>query len=96
MIAKRIAGATHNLSAPDGWDATKHGMCGHLCVRAKGVDPRGGDGYCESAWEPTPRELQALNAGGQVILRVYGWQPAVSIYVERPGSNPVVERKEHG
>lgn len=38
--------------------------------------------YCDSAWEPTPAELEMLNAGGSVVLRVVGWQVPVALYVE--------------
>lgn len=37
----------------------------------------------ETSWEPTPEELNALNAGGSVVLRVLGTtHPPVLIYVE--------------
>lgn len=37
----------------------------------------------ETAWEPTPDELQALNNGGSIILRILGTaHPPVYIYVE--------------
>lgn len=36
----------------------------------------------ETAWEPTPEELEALNAGAPVILRILGTQhPPVQVYV---------------
>jgi hypothetical protein len=36
----------------------------------------------ETAWEPTPEELEALNAGAPVILRILGTQhPPVIVYV---------------
>lgn len=82
MITRRIAGATNYLGAPPGWTPEKDGKCGYLAVRVSG-NPRQGDGWCESAWEPTPDELAMLNAGGSVILRVIGWQPPVALYVER-------------
>ncbi len=84
MIARRILGAVHWLGAPLGWRPDKDGDCGHLAIRTSG-DPRYGTGWCESAWEPTPGELEQLNAGASVILRVVGWQPPVAIYVEKPG-----------
>lgn len=83
MITRRIAGANHYLGAPAGWRPDKDGECGHLAIRTQG-DPRRGDGWCESAWEPTDEELAALNAGASIILRVVGWQPPVALYVEKP------------
>lgn len=80
MIAKRINNATHRLGAPSDWDESK-GKCHALSIRQT-------DGCCESAWEPTPEELQLLNAGGSVILRVRGGQPPVLLYVE-PLAEPV-------
>lgn len=85
MITRRISGANHYLGAPAGWKPAEDGECGHLAIRTQG-DPRRGQGWCESAWEPTEKELVALNAGGSVILRVVGWQPPVAMYVEIPDS----------
>ena len=82
MIPRRIMGASHWLGAPAGWKPDKDGDCGHLAIRTVG-DPRHGSGWCESAWEPTPAELEQLNAGGSIILRVVSWQPPVAIYVEK-------------
>lgn len=88
MITRRIAGATHYLGAPAGWQPDKDGDCGYLAIRTEG-NPRQGSGWCESAWEPTPRELEALNNGGSVILRIIGWQPPVALYVEAAPLAPV-------
>lgn len=78
MIPLRITDATHHLTAPAGWDEKTQGQCSRLHIR---VTP---DGVCESAWEPTPDELLALNAGGSVVLRILGGQPPVMLYVEAP------------
>jgi hypothetical protein len=75
MIAMRIAGATHRLGAPKGWDKDKDGNCGHLWVRVAG-------NVFTSAWEPTPGELQALNEGGSVRLSIVGGQPPVMLDIE--------------
>lgn len=80
MIAKHIAGATHNPGAPAGWDPKRDGTCGRLPIRVRTNGEQ--IAHCESAWEPTPKELEMLNAGGQVILRVIGWQVPVALYVE--------------
>lgn len=82
MIPRRILNAQHWLGAPAGWKPDTDGDCGHLAIRTNG-DPRRGSGWCESAWEPTPAELEQLNAGGSIILRVVGWQPPVALYVEK-------------
>ncbi|MBK9156736.1 MAG: hypothetical protein IPM11_01170 [Micropruina sp.] len=38
-----------------------------------------------TAWEPTPGELQALNAGGAVYLRVLGVNhPPIMVWAEGP------------
>jgi len=89
MLKKVISGWCAAPGAPNGWDPKRDGDCGALPIRVYPYDAfRGGVNvkkieWCESAWEPTPRELEALNAGGQVVLRVHGWQVPVALYVER-------------
>jgi hypothetical protein len=73
----RIAGATHYLGAPEGWQPDRDGECAHLAVRVAG-------NVWESAWEPTPDELAMLNAGGSVLLSVVGGQPPVMLGVQPP------------
>lgn len=75
MIPKRITGATHYLGAPRGWEPDTDGKCGHLAVRVV-------DGVWQSAWEPTPKELAILNAGGSIVLSVVGGQPPVMLTVD--------------
>lgn len=75
MIPKRIRNATHYLSAPREWECEKDGDCAHLAVRVVGD-------VWESAWEPTPGELEMLNNGGSVVLCVKGGQPPVLLCVE--------------
>lgn len=77
MIPVRIAGTTHYLGAPKGWEPEKDGNCVHLAVRVT-------DNLWQSAWEPTPGELELLNAGGKIILSVIGGQPPVALSVEAP------------
>lgn len=80
MISKRIAGANAYPGAPLGWRPETDGHCSHLAVR---VTKRGDQiQYCQSAWEPTPAELQMLNRGGQIVLTVVGWQVPVALSVE--------------
>ena len=75
MIPRRILNATHVLGAPSEWDAEKNGKCHKLAVRVK-------DKIFESAWEPTPEEIEAIVRGASVVLSVYGGQPPVRISVE--------------
>lgn len=77
MIPRRIANATRRLGAPKDWDDTKNGACAALSIRDV-------DGACESAWEPDPAELAKLSRGASVVLRVWGGQPPVALYVEEP------------
>lgn len=85
MIAKRISGATKVLGPPEGWDADKDGACTKLAVR---IVNDGEADIFQSAWEPTPDELAKLNAGGVVILSVYGAQLPVVLAVEMQGVQP--------
>lgn len=80
MIPKRIAGATRYLGAPAGWNPEEDGDCSHLAI----LDT---DGVMMSAWEPTPKELAALNAGAPVYLQIRGSaHPPVFIWVEEQQS----------
>lgn len=67
MIPIRIEGANVLFKAPEGLPEVKP-----LFVRMEG-------GVCFSRWEPTPDELELLNAGGSVELAVIGHQPPVSL-----------------
>lgn len=83
MTPKKIAGANAHPGAPRNWDENRDGPCGALAVRVTyNCEETLNIKWCESAWEPTAEELAALNAGGQVILRVVGWQVPVALYVE--------------
>lgn len=79
MISRRIKGCTNTLGKPKGWDVSIQGNCVSLDIR---VIPHEGSILCESAWEPTPEELQLLNSGGSLVLRIFGGQPPVQLYVE--------------
>lgn len=90
MLKQVIKGWISAPGAPADWDPKKDGECGSLPVRvinSQGQTLLKGDDYalawgCESAWQPTPAELEMLNAGGNVILRCVGWQIPVALYVE--------------
>ena len=75
MTPIRIANATHFMGAPKGWKPDEDGNCVHLAVRQI-------DNVFQSAWEPTPSELELLNAGGKVVLSIVGGQPPVMLQVE--------------
>lgn len=75
VISRRIAGATHNLGAPPNWDRERDGNCGQLWIRQQ-------DDYVESAWEITPDDIERLKQGRSLIVRIYGWQPPIAIYVD--------------
>jgi hypothetical protein len=68
LIPGRIAGANLVLGAPKDWDEA-NGSCRGLPVR---VQPHGQGVAMVSAWEPTPAELAALNAGAPVQLHIVG------------------------
>lgn len=87
MIPKRIAGATHNLGPPPGMTAEQ---CSRLFVRIE-MTTLGPVAY--SAWEPTPAELEALKAGGHVLLGVVGGQPPVILSVEPPAASEEMQEK---
>jgi hypothetical protein len=91
MLKQVIKGWNAAPGAPAGWDPAKDGECVALPVRV--FPPNAINGpwenrptvqYCESAWEPTPQELEYLNNGGKLILRIVGWQVPVALYVEPP------------
>lgn len=83
MDAGKIDGANMNLGQPPNWDPAKDGVCRSLDIR-KGNDERG-HVVLQSAWTPDLAELAALNAGGSVILTIYGYaHPPVSVDVSLP------------
>jgi hypothetical protein len=87
MLKKAILGWNAAPGAPKNWKPELHGDCGVLPIRVTyphAGEGAWGDAVCESAWEPTGTELEWLNRGGQVVLRVVGWQPPVALYVEQP------------
>jgi hypothetical protein len=80
VIPKRIPGATRYLGAPKGWEPDGNGHCAHLAIQDAELD--GGAPVMVSAWEPTPGELAALNAGAPVYLQIVGTaHPPVMVWV---------------
>lgn len=53
--------------------------CLDLPTRAEEID---GKLEVTSCWKPTPEELEVLNAGGCICLRVRGGQPPVALWTE--------------
>ncbi len=92
MLKRVIRGWNAAPGAPHGWNPERDGDCGVLPIRVHPPDAlalRRPVQWCESAWEPTPQELEYLNAGGSVVLRVAGWQVPVSLYCEPPRKEDV-------
>jgi hypothetical protein len=77
MIAKRIVGTTRTIGKSQGYLG--------LSIRDQLIDcpVNGPDTPCMlTAWEPTPDELERLNQGKHIILRILGNQhPAVYLEV---------------
>jgi hypothetical protein len=81
MITRRIANASVNLAPPPDYPTGGESVCGHLWVRF--TQTSDGIPLTQSAWEPTPKELELLNRGASVILEIVGFgMPAVALYVE--------------
>lgn len=76
MIRRVIKAYTNVFKPPRGWDAEEDGSCSDLHVRITG------DQIFQSAWEPTPKELEIINNGGSIVLTVWGGQPPVALTVE--------------
>jgi hypothetical protein len=82
MIPKRIEGATRYLGAPPDWQPDTDGDCSHLAILD--THAQGGMPVMISAWEPTPAELAALNAGKPVYLQVVGTRSSAGfVWVEQ-------------
>lgn len=71
MIPLKIEGATICMKAPPGMEGEVRDL--HVARI---------DGAYVSAWEPTPGELEMLNAGGSVVLWIIGGQPPVLLTVK--------------
>lgn len=89
MLKRVIKGWNAAPGAPANWNPERDGSCGALPIRVVPAEAIANGRvdvdklqYCESAWEPTPQELEMLNRGASVILRVCSWQVPVALYVE--------------
>lgn len=73
MLPNVITGATHRVGKSQGFKA--------LSVRVRQTED--GSPVTESAWQPTPVELQTLMAGGSVVISLMmGGQPPMWVSVE--------------
>lgn len=80
MTPVRIEGTTRYLGAPQGWEPERDGPCTHLAIADVVAD--NGLPLMISAWEPTPAELAARNAGAKVHLQIVGaGHPPVCVWV---------------
>jgi len=79
MLRRVIRGFTNVFGKPRNWAAQTDNECSDLHVRAV---PDGEMAVFQSAWEPTPQELDLLNKGGSVILHCWGAQIPVALTVE--------------
>jgi hypothetical protein len=78
MLIRRIEGATRNLGAPADWDGDIS-KCNVLPIADVMTDH---GPFMVSAWEPTPAELEAINAGASIQLWIAGTgHPVVSLAV---------------
>ena len=78
-----IPGANVALTKPRDWDEEQDGKCETLRVWRGEVDSRT---VLQSAWQPTPEEIEKLKSGHYIVLCVYGrTHPPVWISVsDRP------------
>ena len=82
MEPLKIKNSNRVLGQPEAWNEERDGKCETLAVRA--IDLTEGLPVIESAWRPTEDEMALLNAGGSVILRIFGnGMPPVQLYVEQ-------------
>ena len=68
MIPARHPHASRYLGKPADW-TPEDGSCGHLAIADLEIE---GHAIMQSIWEPSPAELAELNAGGFVVLTVWG------------------------
>jgi hypothetical protein len=74
-----IKGCTRRIGATAGWDHEKDGLCHTIEVLDQEVD---GHNWMQTAWLPTVRELEQLNAGYPIILSILGTRhPVVSLQI---------------
>lgn len=77
MIAYHFEGETHVLEAPRDHDHERlevYGLPVRQSVTGQGL-------IVQSVWKPTPEELEQLNAGGAVVVSIFGGQPPMDVVV---------------
>ncbi|MDP3853650.1 hypothetical protein [Phenylobacterium sp.] len=82
MIPGRVAHFTRDLGKPADWDEARDGHCSSLPIRDEPIE-----GYPTmlSAWTLLPGQLERLQAGAPVMLRIFGVShPVVSLDVGEP------------
>lgn len=80
MNPGKIAGANHIFGKPADWDESIKGSCAPLPTLNSPL-PQGGS-VLQSAWFPSPEEMEAMLQGCPVLLNVYGKNhPVVAIGV---------------
>jgi hypothetical protein len=84
MIPVRIYNANVTYVSPNNWDEKKNGKCNDLHVRFNPLERT-----FQSAWEPTPAQLDLIKKGGKIVLTVWGSQPPVGLHVERETEDEV-------
>ena len=82
MLIGRHTATTRILGAPSSWNETADGHCARLPIADVICD---GARVMESAWLPTPGELELLVAGAPIILGILGeYHPPVYLTVGAP------------
>lgn len=67
MIPAVIEGHERVIGAPQNWDEAQSGKCLGLPVRTV---QSGGMAWMQSAWRPSPEEIEAIQRGACVILSI--------------------------
>lgn len=89
MNIGKIDGATRELGKPPNWDQATQGPCLALPVRDDGP-------IMQSAWYPSPEEIEAMQRGCPVILTVWGrGHPPVNVGVS-PTPSAAEQMCDHG
>jgi len=65
MNPRDFDGTNMTLGKPQGWDEESYGPCQDIRVQIEGS-------YVTSCWQPDAEELERLNAGMPVFVRVVG------------------------
>lgn len=82
MIPKRIHGATNRTQPPNSWPKLVGPKVPVTNLLVRQVKTEDGLLVVESAWEPTPIELEMLKRGGTVVVSIAGPVPPMRVYVE--------------